>query len=200
MKPRGRSSDSRMRHPSSGSARWCSTPDASTRSKVLPSEPRPRMSAWPYSMLVRPSARVLRTAKARLARLRSTASTLAPANLCAVSIACWPVPQPAIRMSVRARPRGSKAAAGNRRRRYWSKDSVSPGGSAFAQRGYGFSSYCRWTSRDTSSSTAVSTGMDARNSRSCAGSPTCWASRSATAADHSRSRRRSAPGSEWSGK
>ena len=46
------------------------------------------------------------------------ASTLAPANRWAVSIACWPVPQPATRMSVRDLPRGVKVAAGSRRRRY----------------------------------------------------------------------------------
>ena len=36
MKPPGRSSDSSTRHPASGSARWCSTPDASIEVEAAP--------------------------------------------------------------------------------------------------------------------------------------------------------------------
>ena len=75
----------------------------------------------------RPSASVWRFAWARLLRLRSTASRRACGNLCAVSIACWPVPQPAIRMSTFALPRLRNSAAGNLLRRNWSMVHGRPG-------------------------------------------------------------------------
>ena len=68
-------------------------------SKRRSSDPSSSRSACAYSMEASPISRVLRMAYARLARLRSTASTRAPRNRCAVSMGCCPVPQPATRMS-----------------------------------------------------------------------------------------------------
>src|SRR5258708_28610713 len=58
MNPPGRNRDSRIRHPSKGSARWCSTPIAPMMSNVRSMAPSSRMSACAYSMFVRPSSRV----------------------------------------------------------------------------------------------------------------------------------------------
>src|SRR6202022_539471 len=94
MKSPGRKVDSSSRHPANWSARHCSEPLASIRLKTRPIDDSCRMSAWAYSTLFNPNSRVFLLAYHGLVKLRSTASTCAPTYLRAVSIECWPVPQP----------------------------------------------------------------------------------------------------------
>ena len=74
-------------------------------------------------------------ALARLARLRSIASVRAPACCCVVRIACWPVPQPAMRISRSRLPSGWNFAAGNMSRRYVSMSGYGRSVPAVIQRG-----------------------------------------------------------------
>jgi len=143
----------------------------------------------------------LRAAYARLARERSIASTRARGKRRAVSIACWPVPQPAISKSIAppSSASGLNETPGNCACIQASNVRAASTGAAFVQRGYGCSSYCCRTRCDVASEIAVSAGSAAAMRASSSGSATTCCSIAATGADQGRSSKRPACGSVASG-